>query len=131
MRLADKISLDVYYERDCQFEDFFRKITFHEKDDRCSLCWALRLNKTAEHALKSNFNGFTTTLLISPYQDQERIKEIGDEQASKYSTTFIFQDFREGFRESHSISKKMDLYHQKYCGCIYSERERYLKSAKK
>jgi len=126
-KLSTDLDLDISYMQDCQFEDFFRKITFHEKDGRCSLCWMLRLNKTAEHAVKNGFNGFTTTLLISPYQDQEKIKDIGKDAASKHSTSFMYQDFRPGFKESHQISKEMGLYHQKYCGCIYSERERFSK----
>jgi hypothetical protein len=82
--------------------------------------------ETAEYASKNGFDGFTTTLLISPYQDHDKIKAIADETAKKYSVLFIYEDFRKGFRESHRLSREMGLYHQKYCGCIYSERERFV-----
>jgi len=129
-KLSNSVGLKVSYISDLQFEDFFRKITFHEKDERCPLCWMLRLAKTAEYASKNGFRGFSTTLLISPYQDHERIRSIGETVAKKYSVSFVYKDFRPGFKESHQASHEMGLYHQKYCGCIYSERERFDKVSK-
>ncbi|MFC1807738.1 epoxyqueuosine reductase QueH [Candidatus Omnitrophota bacterium] len=124
IKLAESINLKMHFSNDYQFEDFFRKITFHEKDGRCQACWKLRLTKTAEFASKNGFDGFTTTLLISPYQDHEVIRKIAGDLENKYSSSFIYEDLRIGFRESQRISKELGLYHQKYCGCIYSERER-------
>ncbi len=126
-KLSESIDFDIVFFRDFQFEDFYRKISFHEEDNRCLLCWKLRLSETAEYAVKNGFDGFTTTLLISHYQDHDRIKDIAKQAANKYSILFVYEDFRSGFKESHRISKEMGLYHQKYCGCIYSERERYKK----
>ncbi len=117
--------MPVFFHREYKFEDFFRKITLHEQDDRCSLCWQLRLKITAEFAKRENFDAFTTTLLISPYQDQDKIKDIATSLEKNYGINFYYEDFRIGFRESHNLSRQMGLYHQKYCGCIYSERERY------
>lgn len=124
LRLSESLGFKIHFFRECFFEDFFRKISFHEKEERCPLCWSLRLNKTAEYAQKNDFDGFCTTLLISPYQDHEQIKKIGQTQARKYSVEFRYEDFRPGFKESHHLSREMGLYHQNYCGCIYSERER-------
>lgn len=130
-KLSGPLNIKINFFRDLQFEDFFRKTAFHEKDDdRCLLCWSLRLEETAEYASKNGFDGFTTTLLISPYQNHEKIKEIAQDAANKHSVLFIYQDFRPGFKESHRISKEMGLYHQKYCGCIYSEKERLESLAK-
>lgn len=123
-KLSDLLGIKINFFRNLKFQDFFRKINFHEKEERCTLCWQLRLNKTAEYATKKGFDAFTTTLLISPYQDQEKIKRIGEEAAARHSASFLYEDFRPGFRESHKLSKEMGLYHQKYCGCIYSEKER-------
>lgn len=125
LKLSEQLGFKLNFFREYLFEDFFRKVTFHEKGERCPLCWSLRLSETAEYANKNDFDGFCTTLLISPYQNHEKIKEIGQTQAKKYSVQFIYEDFRPGFKESHCISKEMGLYHQNYCGCIYSERERY------
>ena len=130
-KFAEEIGLKVQFERDYQFEDFFRKITFHEDNSRCEPCWRLRLNKTAEYAKKNGFQGFTSSLFISPYQDHKKLRTIATEASDKYSIPFIYIDFRPGFRESHKASKEMGLYHQKYCGCIYSERERLMSLAEK
>lgn len=124
LKLSESMGFKIHFFRERLIEDFFRKVTFHEKEERCPLCWSLRLSKTAEFAAKNGFDGFCTTLLISPYQDHEKIKDIAEVQARRYSVQFIYEDFRPGFEESHRISKEMSLYHQNYCGCIYSERER-------
>lgn len=129
-KLSEAMNFNLLSFRDFQFEDFFRKVNFHEKDNRCYACWRLRLAGTAEYAAKNGFNGFTTTLLISPYQEHDKIRSIGNDVANKYSVIFVYEDFRLGFKESHKISREMGLYRQKYCGCIYSERERYLKANK-
>ena len=126
--LSRVMDIGIHFHKDFNFEDFFRKITFHEKDSRCSLCWSLRLEATAEYAAKNGFDGFTSTLFISPYQDHEKLKQIAKDAQAQYSTPFIYEDFRPGFRKSHESSRGMGLYHQKYCGCIYSERERLFKT---
>ena len=64
-------------------------------------------------------------MLISPHQDHDLLKEVGEEIAHKEVVDFLYEDLRTGFKESHSMSKELDLYHQKYCGCVYSEWERY------
>lgn len=114
------MGLDIIFHKDYSFKDFFRK---------CQLCWKSRLKQAAEFGKKENFDAFTTTLLISPYQEHEKIKQIGYSLENLYKIKFYYKDFRAGFRESHKLSKQMGLYHQKYCGCVYSERER-IKSEK-
>jgi len=71
------------------------------------------------------FDAFSTTLLISPYQDQQLLKEVGEELAAKQGVSFLYEDLRPGFEESHKISRELGLYRQKYCGCLYSEWERF------
>lgn len=127
-KLSESMGLKTYFHNDYRFEDFFRKVTFHENDKRCELCWSLRLDKTAEYAFKNGFDSFTSTLFISPYQDHKVMKSIALKAQDKYSVPFHYDDFRPGFRKSHELSRKMGLYHQKYCGCIYSERERFQKT---
>lgn len=129
-KLSNAINMRTHFYNDFKFEDYFRKVTFYEDDQRCSLCWELRLNKTAEYASKNGFDGFSSTLFISPYQDHEKMKSIALKAQDKYSIPFCYRDFRQGFKQSHEISRQMGLYHQKYCGCIYSERERFRKKRK-
>jgi epoxyqueuosine reductase len=128
LSLSESMGVKIYFYRDFHFEDFFKKTLFAEGSQRCSLCWGLRLKETAEHASKNDFGGFTSTLLISPYQDHDKLISIARDAQEQYSIAFIYEDFRPGFRESHQVSRGMGLYHQKYCGCIYSERDRILKS---
>ena len=113
-------------------QEFFHAINQkEEKPGRCETCWELRLRKTAQAAKEKGFDAFTTTLLVSPYQDQEALKRIGEAIAKETGVTFYYEDFRPGFRKAHDQAKAKGIYCQKYCGCIYSEIERYQKPKKK
>ncbi len=110
------------------FEQFFLAIGKDtESPQRCKKCWELRLKNTAEFAKENNYENFSTTLLVSPYQDLEAIQTIGDKIAEEVGVNFIFRDFRIGFRQAHNEAKDKEIYCQKYCGCLFSERERYNK----
>ena len=98
-----------------------------ETKDRCKKCYSMRLEKTAAFAAQEGYDSFGTTLLISPYQDHEAIKLAGEEAAEKYGVNFLYRDFRPLFRESQSNARAKGFYMQKYCGCIFSEEERYNK----
>jgi len=91
----------------------------------------MRLEKTAEFAKTNGFGLFTTTLPVSPHQDHDLIKEAGDRAAAKFGVSFLYEDFTSGYREGHQEAKEKGLYMQKYCGCIYSERDRYDKKFQK
>jgi len=121
---AQALKLPLIVAEGYEMLDYFRVVVGHE-GDRCRYCFRLRLRKTAAVAKGEGFDSFTTTLLISPYQKHELLKEIGEEVAREQGIEFHYEDFRAGFRESHRISRELDLYHQKYCGCVYSEWERY------
>jgi len=99
-----------------------------ENESRCLKCYAIRLEKTAVFAAKEGFDSFTTTLLISPYQNHEAIKQTGEEMSSKYGIEFLYRDFRPLFREGQAAARSKNFYMQKYCGCIFSEEERYTKN---
>jgi predicted adenine nucleotide alpha hydrolase (AANH) superfamily ATPase len=95
-------------------------------DGRCSVCYQIRLDETARYAKAHGFAGFTTTLLISPYQNHECLRRMGEAAALKAEIPFWYKDFRPLFQESRKEARRMGLYMQKYCGCIFSEEERYL-----
>jgi predicted adenine nucleotide alpha hydrolase (AANH) superfamily ATPase len=107
--------------------DYFRAVVGHERE-RCGYCFRLRLSTTAAIAKLKGFDAFTTTLLISPYQDQQLLKGVGEDVAQKQGVRFAFEDLRPCYHESRRVSKELDLYRQKYCGCIYSEWERFSKT---
>ena len=94
---------------------------------RCGYCYTVRLEEAAKAAKENGFTHFSTTLLISPYQKHDMIKSIAEKIAEKYGTEFLYRDFRPYFREGQNIAREKGIYMQKYCGCIFSEEERYLK----
>ena len=95
---------------------------------RCSRCFALRLGRAASEARRLGIATFTTTLLVSPYQDQALIREAGEAAAFEHGVHFTFEDMSGGYRESVEESHRQGMYRQSYCGCVYSEKERYQKS---
>jgi len=101
------------------------------KEKRCKKCYDLRLNKLAKEAKKGGYDYFSTTLLYSKFQEHESkfqkheiIKDICEKLKNEYNINFYYADFRVGWKEGIEISKKMDLYRQHYCGCIFSEKEK-------
>jgi len=105
---------------------FLRQAAFREKE-RCLSCYALRLNRTALEAKRRGARGFTTTLLYSKYQNHEAVRAAGEEASRAHGVLFAYEDFRSGWDEGIRLSKEWELYRQPYCGCIYSEFERYRK----
>jgi predicted adenine nucleotide alpha hydrolase (AANH) superfamily ATPase len=122
--LAKTMSLPLITAEGYDIIEYFRGVVGHEAD-RCRYCFRLRLSKTAEIAKEKGFDAFTTTLLISPQQKHELIKEIGEELAKETGVEFFYADLRKRYSDSRHITKPLDLYRQQYCGCVYSEWERY------
>lgn len=124
---AKSIDLKVIFNEEYQLDDFLRAVV-HRESKRCQTCYYMRLEKTAQVARKGKFDAFSTTLLISPFQNHNLIKEIGQAIGEETGVPFYYGDFREGFKESVQVSKAQSMYRQQYCGCIYSEKERYYQS---
>ena len=127
---AEAVGLDVRYNRNYDFEEFLRSVAFHEKE-RCKYCYQLRLEMAARAASELGCTHLTSTLLVSPYQKHDLIQRTGERVAQKYGLEFFYQDWREGFRQGQDLAREMNLYRQPYCGCIYSEAERYCKQKRK
>lgn len=106
------------------YDDDFRQDEWEGMRDigesRCHRCYSLRLEKAAQLAAQMGYDAFSTTLLVSPYQKHDLIKELGEKYALKYGTAFLYRDFRPGFRQGQQMARDMGLYRQKYCGCILS-----------
>jgi len=110
-----------------RLEDYFRAIAGNEKKpQRCRRCMRLRLERTAAMAKARGFNAFSTSLLVSPYQLHEDIKRIGHNLADRYQVKFIYRDFRPLYHDGVVESRRLELYRQSFCGCVFSERERIL-----
>ena len=82
------------------------------------------MEKTAFYAKENNFDAFSTTLLVSPYQDHEVLKDIGEKISLEKGIAFYYRDFRGGFREAHIEAREKDIYCQNYCGCEFSLAEK-------
>jgi len=104
--------------------EYFRQVAGNEAN-RCQYCFQLRLSKTAESALRIGYDAFTTTLLISHQQKHGLLQEIGDKIAKDMGVEFLYADLRKRYSDSRRITKPLNLYRQQYCGCVYSEWERY------
>lgn len=90
---------------------------------RCETCYDIRMKRTAQEAVKLGLPAFTTTLLVSPYQNHEAVIAAGQKAAASTGTAFVCRDFRPGYREGQNMAKEDGLYRQKYCGCIFSLEE--------
>ncbi|MEA1960073.1 MAG: epoxyqueuosine reductase QueH [Bacillota bacterium] len=121
---AEIADLKVIYDELYAPVEYFQRISFRESR-RCFFCYQMRMEQAAHVARKGKFDYFSTTLLVSKHQKHDWIREIGDAAGSKYGVPFLYRDFREGFKESGERSRNMGLYRQQYCGCLYSEVERY------
>ena len=126
---AHREGLKVICTEEYHLEDFLRNVVFREKD-RCRYCYYARLRYAADIARAERFEVFTTTLLYSKFQDHEMIKTIGESLAKEYGLRFHYHDFRKGWAEGIKISRELMMYRQSYCGCVYSEKERFCRSPK-
>lgn len=103
----------------------YEKSRIPPEEKRCTYCYASRLEETAKAALEHGFDAFSSSLLYSKYQNHEEIKRLGIEIGERNGIPFLYDDYREGWREGIDYSREMGLYRQKYCGCIYSRIERF------
>ncbi len=87
---------------------------------RCEYCYYMRLKKVFEYAKENGYDIVSTTLTISPYQKHEIIKMVGKRLEKEYGVKFLYQDYREHFREGQKMAREDGLYMQKYCGCVFS-----------
>ncbi|MBC17778.1 MAG: hypothetical protein CL942_12080 [Desulfovibrio sp.] len=130
LAVAEKFGIKIILKDDeYKPQEWFRAVA-HRETKRCFHCYASRLERTAQIAKKGNFDFFTTTLLYSKYQKHEDIASLGRDLESA-KTKFLYHDFREGWQEGIETSKEWDIYRQQYCGCLYSENERYQRELRK
>jgi len=124
------IGVEAIFEEEYGLRTFCKNV-IENLQNRCGYCYRARLEKTVQYAKENGYDAFTTTLLISPYQNHEKIIKTGEELEKEYGITFYYKDFRDGFRQGQNKARELGLYMQKYCGCIFSEEDRYLRHNKK
>ena len=123
---AATISLPLVERNDYGLRPFVRAVA-EDIAGRCVKCYELRLFETARYAAVNGFDSFTSSLFISPYQRHELMKEVAERAADEFHVAFLYRDFRPLFKAGQERARELGFYMQKYCGCVFSEEERYLK----
>jgi epoxyqueuosine reductase len=123
---AQNAEFPVIWTSDYTLEEFLRSVVFRE-EERCRVCYHLRLERAAQVAKHGKFDGFSTTLLYSTFQRHELLQELGESLGKKWDVPFLYFDFRRGWEEGIRASQLAGMYRQSYCGCIYSEKDRYFR----
>jgi epoxyqueuosine reductase len=107
-------------------EEWLRAVVFREAQ-KCPICFDFRLDAIARLAKTKGFDAFSTTLLYSRFQKHDLLRSTGDAISEKYAIPFVYRDWRAGWNEGVKRYRTLGLYRQKYCGCLYSEKERAVK----
>ena len=118
------IDMQVILQDGYDMEDFLRNVV-HRESERCRYCYYDRLKTTALTARHGKFDFFSSTLLYSKFQKHDLIREIGEAVGRETGVGFYYEDFRDGWKQGKAITKSYGLYTQKYCGCLFSELERF------
>ena len=126
---AKTIDLPLLEQDDYGLRPFCRAVA-EDIPGRCVKCYEMRLRRTAEVAKEQGFDAFTSSLFVSPYQKHELMREVAEQAAGDVGIEFLYEDFRPLFREGQERARELGFYMQKYCGCVFSEQERYLKPSK-
>ena len=126
---AETISLPLIEKDDYGLRPFCRAVS-EDIAGRCVKCYEMRLFETAKTAKEQGFDAFTSSLFISPYQNHELMMDVARRAAEEYGVEFYYEDFRPLFRLGQERARELGFYMQKYCGCVFSEQERYLKPSK-
>lgn len=127
---AGEQDFDLIVQDEYEPEKWLRRVAFRE-EMRCRICYSDRLTRAAQVAKRGKFDAFTTTLLYSVRQKHDLVREMGQAAGAEKGVEFLYRDFRPHWREGIERSKELGLYRQAYCGCIFSERDRYLGSGRK
>ena len=123
---APTIEMQVIVDEDYGLRTFVEHVA-SDIDHRCTYCYQHRLEETARYAAEHGYETFTSTLLASLYQDHDGIKAAAEKYARQYGVKFLYRDFRPNFRAGNQRARELGFYMQKYCGCVFSEQDRYQK----
>ena len=121
--------VQVVWDKDYPLEAFLAG-ALAEPALRCRYCYYVRLRACAAYASAHGYDAFSTTLLVSPFQRHDLIRALGEQVARETGLAFYYQDFRPAYAEAAAVAIEREYYRQPYCGCIFSERDRYQKKKK-
>ena len=124
VQMAEAEGLSLLMQDEYRLEEFLANVA-SEPAARCGYCYSSRLDVVAARARLEGFDGFTSSLFYSRYQNHDLMRVKAEEASERHGVAFLYRDFRPGWQEGIRRSKELGLYRQQYCGCIYSEKERY------
>jgi epoxyqueuosine reductase len=127
--MAAALALGMLWKDEYRLKEWLRETAFRE-EFRCELCYRSRLTEAAARARKEKFDWFSSSIFYSKHQKHELAKEVAECVAKEQGVRFLYRDFRSGWKNGIERSVQLGLYRQQYCGCIYSEYERYAKADK-
>ena len=130
---AEKVDMELITDEVYRLRDFLQRALAAENEPggRCRMCYSQRLSAAARFAAENGFDAFSSTLFYSIHQQHDLMKATAEKFAELYGVKFFYEDFRVGWQEGIDISHELNLYRQPYCGCIFSEEERYSKAIRK
>lgn len=126
---AQSVELPLLERDEYALRPFVREVA-GDIAQRCVKCYEMRLFAAAKAASEGGFDSFTSSLFISPYQNHELMREVAERAAAEFGVQFLYRDFRPYFRAGQERARELGMYIQKYCGCVFSEEERYIKAKK-
>ena len=119
-KLGEIYGLSCFYSDDFRIDDWLSRSWEGKYASRCDMCYEIRMGFVARYAKEHGYDSFSTSLLVSPYQQHDKIAQIARACSEKYGVAFSYYDWRPNFREGQTMAREHGLYRQKYCGCIYS-----------
>jgi len=122
--LAARLSWDLRFVDRYGLYDYLNTVDY-ASTDRCLQCYRMRLAATARHAKEGSYEAFTTTLLASSHQQIADIERVGAEVAEEAGVAFLRGSWSNLERDAAQSPRSAGLYKQQYCGCIFSEYDRY------
>lgn len=127
---SEKMNLEAVFDDEYGLDEFCKNVA-NDLEGRCvNYCYPVRLRKAFEYAKENGYDAVTSTLLYSIYQKHDFLKQYMQQLSEEYGIEFLYRDFRVGFWEGQDKAKELGLYRQKYCGCVFSEEDRYVKKKK-
>jgi hypothetical protein len=124
--LQERLPVPVICEEQYGLKEYLSRVCWSgEARERCADCYRLRLERTAHEAAHRGFGAFTTTLLGSTHQDHDLVRQVGEEACARHGVGFCYADWRPAAGQAHEQARGMGLYMQNYCGCVFSEWERF------
>ena len=127
--LGQALKIPVEFDETYDLDLFFGAVLADLKD-RCRHCYRLRLRASAQRAAQMGAHAFASTLATSPHQKHGLLREEGERAGAEFDVPFLYRDWRHLHQANVVVAKQRSLYRQQYCGCLWSEEERYRNTGK-